>query len=210
MNTLWLQRPQRAVGERPTVIGLHAAAGSAKQWQSLAERLRLSYRVLAPNLHAHATRHGPGEPLSLDAEAALIEPRLDAFHGPVYLVGHDYGAAVAMKLAQRRRDCIAGLVLYDRHPSVSCSPIRGPVMPPWTSRSSGVCSGVISRPAIGSGRHGAMWTTDRARMHGRASQPRSGRRSPDACPSCARRSMPSSPIRRSLRSTPRSRYRYCS
>ncbi|MGH8582479.1 MAG: alpha/beta fold hydrolase [Gammaproteobacteria bacterium] len=119
MNTFGLQRPQRAVGERPTVIGLHAAAGSAQQWRPLAERLRIAYRVLAPDLHAHATRHalGTGEALSLDGEAALIEPLVDAFHGPVYLVGHDHGAAVAMKLAQRRRERIAGLVLYEPTPA---------------------------------------------------------------------------------------------
>ena len=57
--------------------------------------------------------HERDTPLSLDAEAALIEPLIDAFTGPVYLVGHDYGAAVALKLAQRRRERIAGLVLYE-------------------------------------------------------------------------------------------------
>jgi pimeloyl-ACP methyl ester carboxylesterase len=34
----------------------------------------------------------------------------------VYLVGHDYGAAVALKLAHRRRERIAGLVLYEPTP----------------------------------------------------------------------------------------------
>jgi len=114
MNTLRSQRPVRAAGERPTVIGLHAAAGSPEQWRPLAERLRVRYRVLAPELHAYAA--GAHQPLSLDAEAARIEPLLDAFPGPVYLVGHDYGAAVALKLAHRRRERIAGLVLYEPTP----------------------------------------------------------------------------------------------
>ena len=34
----------------------------------------------------------------------------------MYLVGHDYGAAVALKLAHRRRERIAGLVLYEPTP----------------------------------------------------------------------------------------------
>ncbi len=38
---------------------------------------------------------------------------LDAFPGPVYLVGHGYGAAVALKLALARRERIGGLVLYE-------------------------------------------------------------------------------------------------
>ncbi len=118
MNALWSQRPLRAAGERPTVIGLHAAAGAAEQWRPLAERLRFRYRVLAPDLHGYAASRASGAhpPLSLEAETALIEPLLDAFPGPVYLVGHDYGAVVALKLAHRRRERIGGLVLYEPTP----------------------------------------------------------------------------------------------
>lgn len=118
MNTLWSQRPVRAAGERSTVIGLHTAAGAPNQWRPLAERLRLRYRVLAPDLHGYAAGRASGahQPLSLDAETALIEPLLDAFPGPVCLVGQDYGAAVALKLAHRRRERIGGLVLYEPTP----------------------------------------------------------------------------------------------
>jgi len=114
MNTPWSQRPVRAAGEHPTVIGLHAA-GVPDQWRPLAERLRLRYRVVAPDLHGYAAGRTSGAhpPLSLDTEAARIEPLLDAFLGPVYLVGHDYGAAVALTLAHRHREHIAGLVLYE-------------------------------------------------------------------------------------------------
>ena len=111
MNLLPSRRSVRAEGEQPAVIALHAGIGSAQEWRLLGERLRFAYRVLAPDLYGYATSRDT--PLSLDAEAALIEPLLDAFTGPVYLVGHDYGAAVALKLAQRRRERIAGLVLYE-------------------------------------------------------------------------------------------------
>ena len=111
MNLLPSLRPIRAEGERPAVIALHAGIGSAQEWRPLGERLCFAYRVLAPDLYGYATSRDT--PLSLDAEAALIEPLIDAFTGPVYLVGHDYGAAVALKLAQRRRERIAGLVLYE-------------------------------------------------------------------------------------------------
>ena len=74
--------------------------------------------MLAPDLHGDAAGRASGapQPLSLDAEAARIEPVLDAFPGPVYLVGQDYGAAVALKLAHRRRERVAGLVLYEPTP----------------------------------------------------------------------------------------------
>lgn len=51
------------------MIGLHAGAGSAKRWKSLAERLRLSYRVLAPKL------------------TVMLEPRPG--HGRTALVGSE-------------------------------------------------------------------------------------------------------------------------
>lgn len=93
----------RAEGARPTVICLHSSAGSSKQWQPLGERLRPGYRVLAPDLYAW----------SLDDEAALIEPLLDGIPQGVYLVGHSYGAAVALKLALAHRERIRGLVLCE-------------------------------------------------------------------------------------------------
>jgi len=97
------------------VIGLHAGAGAPEQWRPLAERLRFRNRLLAPHLRGYAASRalGTGEPFSLDAETALIDPLLDAFPGPVYLVGHGYGAAVALKLALAHRERIGGLVLYE-------------------------------------------------------------------------------------------------
>ncbi|MGQ0591908.1 MAG: alpha/beta fold hydrolase [Gammaproteobacteria bacterium] len=106
LNTFWSQRPVRVAGERPMVIGLHAGAGAPEQCWPLAARLRLRYHVLAAAFHGDAAGRAPGahRPPSLEAEATRIEPLLDAFPGPVYLVGHDYGAAVALKLARRRSD----------------------------------------------------------------------------------------------------------
>ncbi len=140
MNTLWSQRPVRAADVRPTVIGLHAAAGSPEQWRPLAERLRLRYRLLAPDLHGDAAGSASGThpPLSLDAEAARIEPLLDAFPGRVYLVGQDYGAAVALKLAHRRRERIGGLVLYEPTPF-------GLLLPEPGSRSAALNIAVLRR-----------------------------------------------------------------
>lgn len=115
MNTNWFTRSTDAEGEQPMVVALHSGAGSAQEWEPLAERLRPGYRVVAPELCGYAESRGLAvrQPPSLDAEAALIGPVLDISTGPVYLVGHDYGAAVALKLARQRRDRIAGLVLYE-------------------------------------------------------------------------------------------------
>nr|MBA2593623.1 alpha/beta fold hydrolase [Gammaproteobacteria bacterium] len=115
MNLLPSRRPVKAEGERPTVICLDSGLGTTLQRQSLPERLRFRNRVLAPELRGYAASRasGTGEPLSLDAEAASIAPLVDAISGKVYLVGHGYGAAVALRLALAHRERIAGLVLYE-------------------------------------------------------------------------------------------------
>lgn len=81
-----------------------------------------------------------------------------------------------------------------RRYSASCSRIRRPATPLWTSRYCDTCSGAISMRTIGSRPHCATWTIGRAQARGRAFQPRSGRRSPIASGAlrAARR-----PIRRS-------------
>ena len=211
MNTLWSQRPVRAAGERPTVISLHTAAGTPDQWRPLAERLRVRYRVLAPELHGYAAGRASGahQPLSLDAETALIEPLLDAFPGPVYLVGHDYGAAVALKLAHRRRERIGGLVLYEPTPF-------GLLLADPGSRDAALDIAVLGRVLWRYLEAGDWFRAARRYVDHRSgadawqglSESRSGRRSPGACRSYARSSAPKSRIRRRSPGTPGSTYRY--
>jgi pimeloyl-ACP methyl ester carboxylesterase len=205
MNTLWSQRPVRAAGDRSTVIGLHTAAGAPDQWRPLAERLRLHYRVLAPDLHAYAAGRASGahQPLSLHADTALIEPLLDAFPGPVYLVGQDYGASVALKLAHRRRERIGGLVLYEPTPFglgiPGCRPgHRGPA-----ARARALCRrgrlvpgrSALCGPPLGPDAWQGLSTRERAAIAWRM-------------PSYARSLTPKSRIRRRSPGSPGSTYRY--
>ncbi|MGH8567908.1 MAG: alpha/beta fold hydrolase [Gammaproteobacteria bacterium] len=113
MNLLPSRGSVKAEGVRPTVICLDPGLGVTLQRQSLPEHLGFRNRVLAPELRAYAASRASGTPLSLDAEAALIARLVDAIPGKVYLVGHGYGAAVALRLALARRERIAGLVLYE-------------------------------------------------------------------------------------------------
>jgi pimeloyl-ACP methyl ester carboxylesterase len=101
--------------QQSTVICLHSSASSPRQWLPLAQRLAGSHRVVAPGLIGYSD--GPpwsGErPLSLDEEAAWIERWLDGAGAPVHLIGHSYGGAVALKVAQRRPDRVRSLVVYE-------------------------------------------------------------------------------------------------
>src|SRR5690606_9533406 len=46
-------------------------------------------------------------------EARLVERLFDRFEGPCRLVGHSYGGAVALKLAQRRPERIRSVLVYE-------------------------------------------------------------------------------------------------
>ena len=98
-----------------TLICLHGSAGSPRQWQRLGERLGPRYRVVAPGLIGYTD--GPSwsgdRPVTLDEEAAWVERWLDGAGAPVHLVGHSYGGAVALKVAQRRPERVRSLVLYE-------------------------------------------------------------------------------------------------
>jgi pimeloyl-ACP methyl ester carboxylesterase len=98
-----------------TVICLHASAGSPRQWQRLGERLGPRYRIVAPGLIGYTDGPSwPGDrPVTLEEEAAWIERWLDGAGAPVHLIGHSYGGAVAVKVAQRRPDRVRSLVLYE-------------------------------------------------------------------------------------------------
>jgi pimeloyl-ACP methyl ester carboxylesterase len=99
----------------PTVVLLHSSASSGRQWQALAERLRPHCDVHAVDLHGHG-RQAPWcaeRPLTLADEAALVLPIVDAARGPVHLVGHSYGGAVALRVAALRRERVSSVAVYE-------------------------------------------------------------------------------------------------
>lgn len=97
----------------PTVVLLHSSASSARQWQALREALQPDFRVLAVDLHGHGARPPwPADaPFALADDAALVEPLLR--YAPVHLVGHSYGAAVALKAAALYPRRVLGVVAYE-------------------------------------------------------------------------------------------------
>lgn len=96
------------------VVLLHSSAASGRQWQALAEALRSRHEVFAVDLHGHGAQPAwPGPaPMSLADEAAPVERLLERLGG-AHLVGHSYGAAVAIKLACRRPALVRSLVAYE-------------------------------------------------------------------------------------------------
>jgi pimeloyl-ACP methyl ester carboxylesterase len=96
------------------IVLLHSSAASGRQWQALADALRPRHEVHAVDLHGHgmqAAWAGPS-PMTLSDEAAPVERLIERLGG-AHVVGHSYGAAVAIKLACRRPALVRSLVAYE-------------------------------------------------------------------------------------------------
>jgi pimeloyl-ACP methyl ester carboxylesterase len=107
--------PVFASSQREAVLCLHSSASSGRQWDAIAAALSPGHAVLAPPLLGYGDRAPwpPDRTVTLDDEAAALEPLLDAAHGAVHLLGHSYGGAVALQLALRRPEAVASLTLYE-------------------------------------------------------------------------------------------------
>jgi pimeloyl-ACP methyl ester carboxylesterase len=105
----------REEGEGPAVVCLHANASTSSQWRGLMALLSPTHRVLA--VDAWGAGQSPAWPsdrvMALQDEVDLLAPVLDALPAPVVLVGHSYGAAVALKAALTRPGTVRALALYE-------------------------------------------------------------------------------------------------
>ena len=105
----------RESGQGMPVLCLHSNASSSSQWRGLMEQMSPKFRMVAPDLLG-AGRSGPwpvaaGARLQheLDALAPLLQALGDRFH----LVGHSYGAALALVIAQAWPQRVASAVLFE-------------------------------------------------------------------------------------------------
>ena len=105
----------REAGSGPGVVCLHSNASSSSQWRGLMELLAPRFRVLAPD--SYGSGKSPEWPsdrqIRLVDEVALIEPVLHDAGLPLTLVGHSYGAAIALRAALDQPARVRRLVLYE-------------------------------------------------------------------------------------------------
>ncbi len=91
-------------GSGELVLLLHSASGSAAQWRALTEALlaRGGLRVLVPDLQGYggSTPWDPREPFQPAHDYGPLRAIIaHAGGGSVHLVGHSYGAMLALRLA---------------------------------------------------------------------------------------------------------------
>lgn len=105
----------REAGAGPGVVCVHSNASSSSQWRALIDRLAPNFHVLAAD--SYGAGRGPawptGRPVRLRDEAALLEPVFERAGEPFVLVGHSYGAAVALVAALARPGRVRALALYE-------------------------------------------------------------------------------------------------
>jgi pimeloyl-ACP methyl ester carboxylesterase len=105
----------REAGAGPGVVCLHANASTSTQWRGLMDALAPRFRVIAPDLY-DCGRSPPwpsDRVIHLRDEVELIEPVLAEAGAPVAMVGHSYGAALALIAALANPRRVRALALYE-------------------------------------------------------------------------------------------------
>lgn len=102
-------------GSASGVVCIHANASSSAQWRPLMDLLSPTHLVFAPDSYGsgkspdwHSDRT-----ISLSDEVEFLRPVLEQAGDSFALVGHSYGAAVALMVALAFPDRVRALALYE-------------------------------------------------------------------------------------------------
>ena len=83
-----------------SVIALHCSLGSGHQWARLVEELTGKHQVITPDISGYGKNAGRLLlPTTMAEEVDFLSDRLGEAVGPIHLVGHSYGGALAFKIA---------------------------------------------------------------------------------------------------------------
>jgi pimeloyl-ACP methyl ester carboxylesterase len=102
-------------GNGPVVILGHCSSASHKEWLPLIETLKADWRVLAPDLIGYGqSAPWPAEkPFVVNADVDVVLALAKKAKGPLHLVGHSYGAALALEAARTLGKRVKCLVLVE-------------------------------------------------------------------------------------------------
>lgn len=102
-------------GRGPLVVLIHSSVSGARQWRRLIGDLEPRHECRAVNLYGYGgTPPWPGaRPQSLADQAMLVERIIPDDARDIAIVGHSFGATVAMKLAARLGERVGRLVVFE-------------------------------------------------------------------------------------------------
>lgn len=104
----------------PQILALHGLTGHGLRWRNLANRHLPEARFIAPDLRGHG-RSPWTPPWTFERHVADLLDVLDAHaSGPVTVVGHSFGGALALHLAATAPERVRSIVLLD--PAIALPP----------------------------------------------------------------------------------------
>lgn len=98
---------------RETVVCLHSSMSHGGQWRALASRLHGEFDVVAPNLLGYSGAGHRFDQLRLEDEVDAVMAQIESVQGPLHLVGHSFGGAVALRLATLYPERVVSLTVYE-------------------------------------------------------------------------------------------------
>lgn len=148
-------------GPRP-VLALHCSLAHSGAWTGLAERLS-AVTVTAPDLPGHGRApdwDGRGDLHDLTtAMAAGLAQRIGD-GGPVDILGHSFGATVALRLALDRPELVRSLVLIE--PPLFAAAMDDPAAAPHLAAQIRVSELILQDPDAGAAAFHALWGSGEA------------------------------------------------
>lgn len=114
-QALRLEQPAHRPVAARSVLCLHCSTSSSRQWASLATTLTDRPRIIAPDLLGYGDNAiwPHDRTLGLDDEIARLLPLIAEAGAPVDVVGHSFGAAVAVKLTLDFPQLVRSLCIYE-------------------------------------------------------------------------------------------------
>ncbi len=102
-------------GSGPAVVFLHSLAGNASQWAAQLEHVRRTRRAIAMDLRGHGGSEAPSDgQYRMEDQVADVDAVVDALGVERFaVVGHSFGAGVALEYAAARPARITHLVVAD-------------------------------------------------------------------------------------------------
>lgn len=102
-------------GQGEAVVLIHSSASGNRQWRAFMDDLKPRYRVIAPNLFGYGETPAWSDSVrqTLEDQAELILALCDRIEGPLHLVGHSFGGAVALKAASLLASRVGKLALFE-------------------------------------------------------------------------------------------------
>jgi pimeloyl-ACP methyl ester carboxylesterase len=102
-------------GKGLAVVVGHCSSASHKEWLPLIETLKTHWRVLAPDFIGYGSsgQWPADQPFKPDADLDVMLAVAKKTRGRLHLVGHSYGAALALEAARRLGSRVKSLTLVE-------------------------------------------------------------------------------------------------